>query len=289
MNFYLFAALKRGALNIPSQWRLLIMSLLLFLGIGILFFAIIMTFNFKLVFDLGVAQKAGEISFYCVGAQCVDMMKSVWPLLSEHKLGIIVAIILGFFVSVWMTIGIVRIALSAYDRGPQAHAAELFYALKDVPRLFLIVLLNNFLFFLASYFIPLISIGVFPAMITESLGWQEVGVFGRIAFLMLSLAAVIGALFWVVRFSYFIWFTIDKKYGVIHSLKSSFQVTRGYSLQIFGVYLLLGLVGRILSWIPLINIIAPLVVALMQVYVYRALVRASMGDNRDEIPFQMSL
>jgi hypothetical protein len=147
---------------------------------------------------------------------CSDNMACVktllWPFISPHLLLFIISLCLAFFIYLWLTFSMVRYFLNVHDTGT-ASLRDLFLPLGKVFKIVIAALLSLLV------------------------------VLGGLVLL------IIPGIYWGMRLSQFQYFIIDKNAGIIESLKMSWAATEGYSLRLFGLYLIINVVVSIVGGI----------------------------------------
>lgn len=106
-------------------------------------------------------------------------------------------------------------------------------------------------------------------------GW----LYGIIIVLGLLLLLLPG-IYWAIRFSFFRCAILDENAGIIQSLKSSWHLTRGHSLQLLGLWILVSILYAISGIIPFSGIITLPLILMIYVCTYRKLGLVYRGQGR---------
>jgi hypothetical protein len=138
---------------------------------------------------------------------------------------------------IWITAG-QSLALLKVARGEDARITDLFHGGPYVGRM----LLATLLFGLAV--IGLVLACIVPALLVLFLSGQGPG--SAIAVVLLVIGLVVGivlAFMISVRFYQYAYLIIDREAGVISSLKMSYEITRGHTLELIGLTLIGGIIS----------------------------------------------
>ena len=140
---------------------------------------------------------------------CGDNMSCIrtifWPLISPHMVVFIISLAIASLIYLWLTFSMVRYFLKVHDTGT-ASIRNLFLPIGKVIKILI-----------ASPLALLIVLGGLVLLI-------------------------IPGIYWGIRLAQFQYFIIDKDAGIIESLKMSWAATDGYSLQLFCLYIIIGVV-----------------------------------------------
>jgi len=172
----------------------------------------------------------------CTGAACMTVLKPIMPVVlsAGWRFGLIGLFV--FLVSCILFVGYTKIFLNLYDQKP-VSVGMLFQYWRLVPK-----------YFIASL--------IFLAIVC----------FGLMLF-------IIPGLIWALRFMFFNYFIIDKNAGIIESLRSSYNLTRGYTVELIALLGLVMFMGSLFKLSFIGGLILMPVGSFAFVHVYRNLLK----------------
>lgn len=170
-------------------------------------------------------------------AECLKVLVLSLGLTKIHLIIFTVSLIAIALIFSWLAFGMLRYYLNVYDKGT-ASIKDLFLPIGMSVKLMIAILL--FLLIILGGLVLLIVPGIY----------------------------------WMVRFSQFGYFIIDKNAGIIESLKMSWAVTDGYSWQVLALTIIIGIIGALGSAFALFMIVTTPMQFLMRSCMYRKLTSA---------------
>ncbi len=92
------------------------------------------------------------------------------------------------------------------------------------------------------------------------------------------LLLVVPGVFLAIKLAFAPYLVIDQNMGPIEALKGSWEMSEGYSLKIFLAGVAYLVINAVVSFIPLVNIVGPLLVSGLFYLIITTLYRAKKGD-----------
>jgi hypothetical protein len=236
--------------------------------------------RFGIVIGVVVAGLVINIAYQVVGEEMASTVdrQSIMGIIADLMFRISAVV-----VRIWITAG-QSIALLKVARGDEARITDLFQGGPYVLRIFL----ASLVFGLA--FVGLVLGSMVPGLLVLFLSGQGPG--SAIAVVLLVIGFVVGfvlAFMLSVRFYQFTYLIIDREAGVMSSLKMSYEITRGHTLELIGLTLIAGIISAsgVLACVVGLLFTIPLGL-LMFACIYNALVGGPTGpfvpksaDDRD--------
>lgn len=186
---------------------------------------------------------------------------------------VVIAQIVGFVLSILVSVGITKIALRVYD-GEKARLGEVFNYSRYGVRFFVVSLLMMLIIVLGLG-TPLIS-GIIWAIKN---GKEEVKKNGWYFFALLLAPWLV----WIIQFSFAQYFIVDKDARIVESLVKSSSLTKQVKLDLiaFGLLqMLVMLIGVLCLFIGLFAAVP--VLWLSEVFVYRKLLEQTKFEKKAE-------
>lgn len=211
-----------------------------------------------------------------IGLFLILLLIGVVPGLISRAMGVeeshwIVTVIL-WVVQTFIQLGIIRVSLKLVDNKETSIGDIFSFASYEADNLNVV---NLVLRTLGANILMMIMVGIIPALIV--MGAFFVYLQNPELMIVLLVLAVIVALIMSIPFQFFTYALIDKKVGVVDSLKESWYVTKGNRTRLFGMMIVVGLFS-ILAIIPVglgLLLVVPLS-WLAYAYVYRTLASHQM-------------
>jgi len=192
----------------------------------------------------------------------------------ESSLVSFLLIIINVVISTIFNLGLIKIYLKIYD-GEEPKFSDLISEYKLFFRYFIaliilvgLIFVSNFLFFIIFRTIFSIRFGFYGSLI--------------VYFLFFIILVILGIIF-SIRFRFFGYLIVDKNSKIVESLKKSWQITKGNTLNLFLFYFLLILInalGALALGLGLLLTIPTTMLA--NAFVYRKLSQGLKVQNQKE-------